>query len=664
MWKKMRLGTRMLVSISSVAVLAFAVTITLVTLKARQMALSQAYETADNLAGYHASEVRSELDRVMNAARTLAESLEGLKSDDGLLSRASANAMLRQVLHRNPALLGVWTCWEPDALDGRDAEFANQTGYDATGRYIPYFYRNAGAIESEPLVDYDKPGDGDYYLLARNSGKAQIIEPYYYDIAGQATLITTVSVPIYHQNKVAGVVGIDLSLQDIQAHLNSIRPYDVGEVVLIAANGTYVSASDPALVGQDIAPTLGQTSKNAVLSGKPHAQTGYLKHMDAVVYSSYVPAAIGTSTWSVLVNVPLEVFTAQVTRMTMMSIVIGLLATAALVGVILLISRGISRPLNRMAGMLTDGAEQVASAAQQVASASQTLAEGATEQAAGLEETSSSLEEMSSMTRLNADNAQQASLLSGQSKKAALEGTTAMTRMDEAIHHIEASCNETAKIIRVIDEIAFQTNLLALNAAVEAARAGEAGKGFAVVAEEVRNLAMRSAEAAKNTAGLIEESVKNAKNGVSINSDVQKSLQEITASISKTTELISEIAASCSEQAQGVEQVNRAVSQMDKVTQSNAANAEESASASEQLSAQAHAMHNVVAELVVLVEGQRQNQAAAVPTRRTSASAAAAPAALGKSDAAWHRIVGSTAASRNTAGITRKTDAQFDIFNG
>ena len=267
--------------------------------------------------------------------------------------------------------------------------------------------------------------------------------------------------------------------------------------------------------------------------------------------------------------------------------------TALVIGVVVAIflgvflSLGITRPVNRIIAGLTEGAEQVASASGQVSAASQSLAEGATEQAAGLEETSSSLEEMSSMTKQNADNAQQANTLAAEARKAAATGAESMGRMNQAILDIQKSSDETAKIIKVIDEIAFQTNLLALNAAVEAARAGEAGKGFAVVAEEVRNLAMRSAEAAKNTARMIEESVKNSKNGVDIANEVSKVLEEIVQSVGKTTDLVSEIAAASKEQAQGIDQVNTAVAQMDKVTQQNAANAEESASASEELSAQA-----------------------------------------------------------------------------
>jgi len=250
--------------------------------------------------------------------------------------------------------------------------------------------------------------------------------------------------------------------------------------------------------------------------------------------------------------------------------------------------------LDEALSMVYEAAEQVSSASGQISGGSQQLAEGSNIQASSIEEVSSSLEEISSMTKQNADNALHAKLLAKEAREAADEGDDAMKRMAEAIMQIKLSSDNTAKILKTIDDIAFQTNLLALNAAVEAARAGEAGKGFAVVAEEVRNLAMRSAEAAQNTAVMIEEAIRNAEGGVKITEEVAKALNQIVNRAGKVGDLIAEIAASSSEQAAGVEQVNTAVSQMNQVTQQTAANSEESASAAEELSSQAEELANLV----------------------------------------------------------------------
>ncbi|MCF8039576.1 MAG: MCP four helix bundle domain-containing protein [Desulfohalobiaceae bacterium] len=268
------------------------------------------------------------------------------------------------------------------------------------------------------------------------------------------------------------------------------------------------------------------------------------------------------------------------------------------------IIRSITKLLTRITSGLSEGSEQVASASGQVSSASQSLAEGASQQASSLEETSSSLEEIASQTRQNADNAEQADKAVKDSGQMVESGVSSMQRMNSAINEIKESSNETSKIIKTIDEIAFQTNLLALNAAVEAARAGEAGKGFAVVAEEVRNLAQRSAEAAQNTSQLIEKSQENANNGVSVAEEVAKQLGSIQQSSTKVNTLIGEITAASKEQAQGIDQVNTAVSEMDKVVQQNASNSEESASAAEELSSQAEEMERMVADLSALVGGK------------------------------------------------------------
>lgn len=269
--------------------------------------------------------------------------------------------------------------------------------------------------------------------------------------------------------------------------------------------------------------------------------------------------------------------------------------------------RSITRPIDRIADGLTEGVAQVAMASSQVSQASQSLAEGASTQAASLEETTSSLEEMASMTRQNAQNARQANELTRGAKDLVAEADSSMGDLIKSINEISVASEKTSKIIKTIDEIAFQTNLLALNAAVEAARAGEAGAGFAVVAEEVRNLAMRSAEAAKDTAELIESTVKRVAEGTKLVDRTGKAFSKVAESTGKTGELVAEIASASQEQAQGIEQITKAAAEMDAITQKTAATAEESASASEELHDQARTMKGSVDELIVLVRGQTTN---------------------------------------------------------
>ena len=275
--------------------------------------------------------------------------------------------------------------------------------------------------------------------------------------------------------------------------------------------------------------------------------------------------------------------------------------------VILGFSIGVVMRINKRLLLTTDelesGSQQLAAASGQVSSASQRLADGASEQAASLEETSSSLEEISTVTRLNADSAQQAKESSHLAREAAESGLSEMENMITAMTEIQRSGDKIAKIIRTIDEIAFQTNILALNAAVEAARAGEAGLGFAVVADEVRNLARRSAEAAKETTEIIEESIVKSRAGSEISKQVAEGLSSIVSKARQVDDLIGQISLASQEQSQGVGLINTSISQLDNVTQGNAAAAEESASAAEQLRSQASLLHDMVAQLRSMVTG-------------------------------------------------------------
>lgn len=287
--------------------------------------------------------------------------------------------------------------------------------------------------------------------------------------------------------------------------------------------------------------------------------------------------------------------------------------TAGLIGLGLLalswlVARNTARPINRAVDGLTESAEHIASAAGQISSASQQLAEGASEQAAAIQETSASLEEISSMTRKNAENASEADRLMKATNQIVSRANATMHSLTSSMEDISNASEETQKIIKTIDEIAFQTNLLALNAAVEAARAGEAGAGFAVVADEVRNLALRAAESARNTGTLIEDTVKKIKVGASLVGQTNHDFGEVTSMITKSGELVGEIAAASTEQAQGIDHLNQAVQEMDKVVQQNAASAEETASITQDMNSQSEQVKELVIGLAKLV-GTRNRSA-------------------------------------------------------
>jgi methyl-accepting chemotaxis protein/methyl-accepting chemotaxis protein-1 (serine sensor receptor) len=337
-------------------------------------------------------------------------------------------------------------------------------------------------------------------------------------------------------------------------------------------------------------------------------------------------------------------------------------------GSLYLFVRGLTHVLRQAVTELTEGAGQVASASAQVASSSQSLAQGSSEQAASLEETSASSEQITSMTQKNAENSSTAATLMTDVDQRVSEGNRTLEEMMQSMQEITGSSDKISKIIKVIDEIAFQTNILALNAAVEAARAGEAGMGFAVVADEVRSLAQRSAQAAKDTSALIEESITKSNEGSTRLQRVADVMRAITESTVKVKTLVDEVNLGSQEQARGIQQISKAITQMDQVTQSTAASAEQGASASEELSAQAEAMGQAVRKLSQMVDSDDQNAfrrpppakqvlASAVMSRKLSPPPASG-AGLHALKSAVAKSPGAKLASRKPAPET-PSDAEF-----
>jgi methyl-accepting chemotaxis protein len=438
--------------------------------------------------------------------------------------------------------------------------------------------------------------------IARNTGEPEI----------------RVASPVYLGNTFHGVVVINADWH-LAWELLSDNVYGrTGFPYVLNDKGLLLSHPDATLKDQvDLTDSqygvLAELVRNRMLSGEEGVAE--YEYEGEMVYASFTPLKLGKNAYTLATQVPmaevLEIehnihdMASRELRSVIWTISMVLLVLGAIGGLVgLWFSRSITRPLNRIISGLDDGAQQVSSAAGEVSSSSQSMAEGASQQAASIEETSSSMEEMSSMTRQNAQNSDKANGLMQETAHAISAANASMERLSRSMEDISKASEETSKIIKTIDEIAFQTNLLALNAAVEAARAGEAGAGFAVVADEVRNLAMRSAAAAKDTAQLIEGTVKKVHEGSKLVSSTSEAFMEAAKSSDHVGTLVEEISHASKEQSSGIDQVNIAVSEMDKVVQQNAAVAEESASAAEEMSAQAEQLKAYVTDLVQLVTGK------------------------------------------------------------
>lgn len=640
------LQMRVLPLIAALVLASFTLTIGWLTYQATTQQKKVIHQYAEQLARTHASQTSARVEVALDAVRTLAHALGGLKSAE-MNSRAATDVMLKSVLEGDTSFLAVWTGWEPNAFDGLDADNVGQPGHDATGRYVPYWNRGGASIVVEPLTDYDKPGAGDYYLLAKQSGTETLLEPYLYKVAGKDVLITSVVVPIQVNGKFVGVVGIDLSLESFQKEVGALRLYETGFASLISNGGLYVGDGDAKNIGQDLGTSEQMmAAKTAIKAGLKHETRYFNEQLQTEVTRIYVPVQIGATptAWSFATTVPDDKALAGVNRLRYVAVILGLLSVIAVSwGLNFLITRLVLRPLGgepsdaaaiavrvaqghlegsikvalhddhslmaqlkrmqdnlaRVVAAVRLGSDSVAAASADIVQGNHDLSARTESQASALEQTAASMEELSATVKQNADSAHQANQLALNASAVAVQGGDVVSQVVHTMKGINEASRKIGDIIGVIDSIAFQTNILALNAAVEAAHAGEQGRGFAVVAVEVRRLAGRSAQAAQEVKNLIGISVARVEQGSALVDQAGRTMAEVVSAIKRVSDLMGEISAASREQALGVSQVGEAVTQMDQVTQQNAALVEQMAAAASSLQSQAEALVKTMAVFTI-----------------------------------------------------------------
>ncbi|SDT87951.1 methyl-accepting chemotaxis protein [Desulfobacula phenolica] len=443
------------------------------------------------------------------------------------------------------------------------------------------------------------------YFQAAKQGKTNIGAPDKSKVTGKPIVI--VAVPLKTTSgQFAGIFGAVIKLDILSDKITRVKIGKTGYPFMVDKKGMTIIHPKKEFILEKNLKNIKEVESIILqmLSGKTGTDEYSYQGEDKVV--GFAPVSI--TGWAIGVNQDKHELMATSVAMRNMTLIVGGTFLGVAIFVVLLFARNLVLPIIRISEGLNQGAEQVTNASSEVSSTSQSLADGSSQQAASIEETSSSMEEISSMTKKNAENARHADNLMKDANQVVTKANKSMKQLILSMEDISKASLETSKIIKTIDEIAFQTNLLALNAAVEAARAGEAGAGFAVVADEVRNLAIRAADAAKNTADMIEGTVKKVNEGSELVATTNDAFSQVADSSGKVGKLVAEITQASKEQSDGIEQVNINISEMDKVVQQNAANAEESAAAAEEMNAQAEQLKDYVRELVQLVNGTTKDR--------------------------------------------------------
>lgn len=569
------------------------------------------------LAAHH---LEARFTKTLVTTRTLADSLMVIRAAGGE-TRETAHELMRRTLERNPDILGLWTCWETNAWDQRDEDFAGTITHDDTGRFGPYWHLKNGVSVVEPSWNF---WHEEFYKIPFERARETVLDPYLEPVnrRGEQVLITSVVVPMLENGNVVGLVGIDLDINSFSNRDSSAALGKLGYLTVVSHGGLYAGHPKAERRG---APYLehdpwARDFMDEITSGKVFETFNESRTLGGPAIRLGAPIVVGETgqPWSAVANLSQTEMLAPVHELRNLILSIGAGVVVVMVVVVVWFATGIARPINLIAKRLNQSSHEVSAASDDIHRVSNLLAENASNQAASIEATGASCEELSAVVKSNAETAHNARQLAEETRQSSDKSASEMREMVTAMGEIQQSAQAVARIVDSINEIAFQTNLLALNAAVEAARAGEAGAGFAVVAEEVRSLAQRAAQAATESGERITVSVERANRGADICRRVATAFGEITQKATQVSELTHNIANASREQAQGIEQINAAIVQIDQSVQGSAAQTEETASASTAMHVQAERMHEDVTQLMRLVNGMNElaQEATVVETRK------------------------------------------------
>ncbi|WP_176079809.1 methyl-accepting chemotaxis protein [Paraburkholderia tropica] len=622
------LKSRILILVGLTVAIGFAVSMFVVTWQSSNALLDDGRELASQVSLTAASEVKGSFGDALATSKMLAREL--LVVSTRADSRSVASDLIRSAAESSNKYLGAWTAWEPNAFDGLDRSFANSAGTDGTGRYLTGWLRVGANFELKPSVGYDDASQsGSWYREPKENGVGVVTEPIGVEIDGKGVVVTSLAVPVEKAGRFAGVVGIDMKLDDIQAQLEQLRPFGNGYVTLLSSAGTVISdGHDRTLAGkkgeitsEDISdvfdskkpivkrvfdPKLGEVIRVLTpLQFKDTSTTWLLavsipeRDVLLVVHRQQFAAAVMSIISILVVSVVLMYFLEQtvlrplggepteaidfVTSVASGDLTRDVQVRSAAIPSILSTLSQMRRALVEVVSDVRADAQYVAAASAQIARGNEDLSGRTERQAAALEQTAAAMDEVNSTIHSNAENARQAKNLSGQASDVASDVGRIVGDFAVQMRAIETSSGSMAEMVSVIEAIAFQTNILALNAAVEAARAGEQGRGFSIVASEVRSLAQRSASAAKEIRNLIGQNVIRVEGGISLVKKASETMTDLVTTSAMVTSIMSEIVLASEQQSVGVSEINVALRQLDETTQSNAALVEEGAAAAASL---------------------------------------------------------------------------------